>query len=75
MQDAAAAGGSSGSQTTGPDTVPQAQPVAKRKREESFAWDNKALSTEREDFCFEEVRSQPAVLDWTSQKAEGAAKK
>ena len=54
--------------------MPQAQPVAKRKREESFAWDTNALSTEREEVCFEEVRSQPAVFAWTSQKAEGAAK-
>ena len=74
MQDAAAAGASSGSLTAGPDTAPQAQPAAKRKREESFAWDNTALSTEGEEVCFEEVRSQHAVSAWTSQKANQAAK-
>ena len=62
MQDAAAAGASSGSQTAGPGIAPQAQPAAKRKREEGFAWDNNALSTEGEELCFEEVRSQHAVF-------------
>ena len=55
-QDAEHAGASSGFQVGVHADPPRAQPAAKRKREESFAWDSAALATDTDELSFEEVR-------------------
>ena len=62
-QDAEAAGASSGPEAGPPAELPsQAQPAAKRKREETFAWDSAALSTGTSERSFEEVTPLPYHL-------------
>lgn len=52
-----AAGASAEKQAVRPAEAVQAQPPAKRKREESFAWDNSALEAGGDPLCFEEVKT------------------
>ena len=42
-------------QSAGTPAPLQAPPAPKRKREESFAWDNTALNTGADELSFEEV--------------------
>ncbi len=62
-----AAGASAGPQMGAQAEAPRAQPAAKRKREESFAWDSAALVAGTDELSFEEVRPLPLCALTISQ--------